>query len=179
MARSTCSPTPRSRPRAAFRIVDDTIVFRASGKNVRLKPRPWQLGAHAAQELLDYNPEYRRRSDEYRPDAAVLTGLAGRPGRVRVLTFFGSWCPHCKKHVPQLIKVAETLAAKGWQFDFYGLPSPIAGEPEAKKYDINGVPTAIVFVDGKEVGRLPAALWTQPEAGLQSVLAGASGGGGR
>ncbi|MCB9378919.1 MAG: thioredoxin family protein [Holophagales bacterium] len=164
-------------PEGGFRVVDDTIVFRAAGKNVRLKPRPWLLGAHPGEELLGYNPEYQRRADEYRPDPAILSDLAARKGGIRVLTFFGSWCPHCKKHVPQLLKVSETLAKSGWQFDFYGVPSPIGNEPEAQKYSINGVPTAIVFLDGREIGRVPAALWTQPEAGLRSVLDSAKSGG--
>lgn len=164
-------------PEGGFRVVDDSIVFRAAGKDIRMKPRPWLLGAHRGRDLLESNPEYRRRADEYRPDAKILDDLSARKANVRVLTFFGSWCPHCKKHVPQLLKVSETLAKSGWQFDFYGLPSPIGDEPEAKKFSINGVPTAIVFVDGREIGRVPAALWTQPEAGLRSVLDGARSGG--
>jgi thiol-disulfide isomerase/thioredoxin len=26
---------------------------------------------------------------------------------VRILTFFGSWCPHCSAHVPLLLKVEQ------------------------------------------------------------------------
>ncbi len=166
-------------PEGAFRVEGDSILFRASGKGFRLKPRPWLLGARTGEQMLDSNPEYRRRAEAYAPDAALVAKLAARPGQVRVLTFFGSWCPHCKKHVPMLIKVGQALADRGWTFDFYGVPSPIAGEPEADKHGVHGVPTAIVFVDGREVGRLPAALWPQPEAGLDQVLAGARAAGAR
>ena len=166
-------------PEGAFRLDGESIAFRAGGKDVRLKPRPWLLGAHTGAELGDYNPEYARRAAEYTPDAALIAKLKASGQPVRVLTFFGSWCPHCKKHVPMLLKVAQQLAGSKYQFDFYGLPSPFTNEPEAVKYGIKGVPTAIVFVGGKEVGRLPNAGWLKPEGGLDSVLSGTAAGGSR
>jgi len=166
-------------PEGAFRLDGESIAFRAGGKDVRLKPRPWLLGAHTGAELGDYNPEYARRAAEYAPDAALIAKLKASGQPVRVLTFFGSWCPHCKKHVPMLLKVAQQLAGSKFQFDFYGLPSPFTNEPEAVKYGIRGVPTAIVFVGGKEIGRLPNAGWLKPESGLDSVLSGTAAGGSR
>ena len=166
-------------PEGEFRIDGESILFRAAGKDVRLKPRPWLLGAHSGAELGQHNPEYVRRAREYTVDPALLAKLKARGEPVRVLTFFGSWCPHCKKHVPMLIRVAQELAGAKWQFDYYGLPSPFTNEPEAVKYGIKGVPTAIVFVGGKEIGRLPAAAWVKPEAGLDGVLSGTAASGSR
>jgi thiol-disulfide isomerase/thioredoxin len=166
-------------PEGAFRFDGESILFRAGGKEVRLKPRPWLLGAHNGAELGEHNPEYTRRASEYTADATLVAKLKASNQPVRVLTFFGSWCPHCKKHVPMLLKVAQELSGSKWQFDFYGLPSPFTNEPEAVKYGIKGVPTAIVFVGGKEIGRLPAAAWVKPEAGLDSVLSGTATGGSR
>ncbi len=166
-------------PEGAFRLDGESILFSAGGKEVRLKPRPWLLGAHSGAELGEHNPEYPRRASEYTPDAALVARLKANNQPVRVLTFFGSWCPHCKKHVPMLMKVAEELAGSKWQFDFYGLPSPFTNEPEAVKYGIKGVPTAIVLVGGKEIGRLPNSGWLKPEAGLDSVLSGTAAAGSR
>ena len=167
------------KPEGAFRIDGESILFGAGGKEVRLRPRPWLLGAHAGGDLGEYNPEYTRRAREYTADAALIAKLKATREPVRVLTFFGSWCPHCKKHVPMLMKVAQELAGSKWQFDFYGLPSPFTNEPEAVKYGIKGVPTAIVLVGGKEIGRLPNSGWLKPEAGLDGVLAGGAASGSR
>jgi thiol-disulfide isomerase/thioredoxin len=167
------------RPEGGFHIENEIIAFEAGGKPVRLEPRPWLLGAKSGADMTGYNPEYRRRAAEYTPDAKIVERLKARGEPVRVLTIFGSWCPHCKKHVPMLMKVAEQLAGTGWQFDYYGVPSPFTGDPTAEKYKIRGVPTAIVFVGGREIGRLPAASWAKPEAGLESVLAGTAAAGSR
>jgi thiol-disulfide isomerase/thioredoxin len=166
-------------PEGAFRIENEIISFSAAGKPVRLKPRPWLIGPRSGGDLTGYNPEYRRRASEYTPDAKVIAALKARPESVRVLTFFGSWCPHCKKHVPMLLKVADQLSGAQWKFEYYGLPSPFNAEPEAQKYGIKGVPTAIVFVGDREVGRLPASSWSKPEAGLVSVLSGGGAAGSR
>lgn len=159
-------------PEGAFQLDGETIRFRAAGKSAVLKPRPWLLGAQTAAGMTDYNPEYLRREQDYVPDGKILARLRARTEPVRVLTFFGSWCPHCKKHVPMLMKVERELASAGWKFEYYGLPSPFTGEPEATKHNVRSVPTAIVFVGGKEVGRMPAAQWPKPEAGLEAVLTG-------
>lgn len=166
-------------PEGAFVLDGESIRFRAGGKEVRLKPRPWLLGAHSGAELGEHNPEYLRRAREYTVDPALVAKLKTKAEPVRVLTFFGSWCPHCKKHVPMLIRVAQEMAGSKWQFDFYGLPSPFTNEPEAVKYGIKGVPTAILFVGGKEIGRLPASAWLKPEAGLADVLSGTAASGSR
>ena len=51
----------------------------------------------------------------------------------------------------------------------------------ARGYDRAGPPSSptIVFVGGKEIGRLPAAAWVKPEAGLDGVLSGTAASGSR
>ena len=148
------------------------IAFTVAGKALALKQRPWMLGKHSGSELLASNPGYQRGARNYTPDAAILKRLKGHKEAVRVLTFFGSWCPHCKAHLPMLLKVEQGLAGSRIQFDYYGLPSPFDSEPEAKSHDIAGVPTAILYVDGKEIGRIPNSQWSNPEVALDLQLNG-------
>ncbi len=167
-------------PEGAFRIDGESILFGAGGKEVRLKPaalaarRPRRRASSAST-----TPSTPGAPASTRPTPRSIAKLKATREPVRVLTFFGSWCPHCKKHVPMLMKVAEELAGSKWQFDYYGLPSPFTNEPEAVKYGIKGVPTAIVLVGGKEIGRLPNSGWLKPEAGLDSVLSGTAASGSR
>jgi len=164
-------------PAGTFDVVDRTSArFTLAGHEVVLKPHPWLLGAHNGVEVLDSSIGYQWRAKRYEPNAEAIAHLRKLKvkGDVRVLTFFGSWCPHCKEHLPLLLKTEQRLAGSKIHFDYYGLPSGFVGEPEATKWDVSGVPTAIVLVDGKEVGRIPNASWSSPEMALDVILNGVS-----
>lgn len=144
--------------------------FTLAGKTVLLKPSPYLLGAQSGAALLESNFGYRWRAKSYEPDAAALERLRADKRDVRVLTFFGTWCPHCAKHVPLLLKLEQRLAGGRIRFDYHGLPNGFTNEPEAKTWRVDSVPTAIVLVGGKEVGRIPATQWSNPEVALDLIL---------
>jgi len=160
-----------------YRVDGPNIEFAYSGKTLRLLPRPYLLGRHTGTELLAYNPAYARKARAYNPDAGIMKRLKAQKQPVRVLTFFGSWCPHCSAHVPLLLKVEQGLAGSKLQFDYLGMPKgPAFGEvPEAKKYKIDGVPTAILFLGDQEIGRIPNSQWSNPEVALDLQLNGPKG----
>jgi thiol-disulfide isomerase/thioredoxin len=155
-----------------FQVQGANIEFQIDGKLLQLRQRPYVLGLTSGTSLLASSPSYQKTAKGYAPDAGILKRLKAQKEPVRVLTFFGSWCPHCKRHLPLLLKVEQGLAGSKFQFDYYGLPHPFDSEPEAKKYGIDGVPTAILFVGGKEVGRIPASQWSNPEVALDLQLNG-------
>lgn len=166
-------PDAKLAPQGGFTVSGQEVSFRAEGRAVRLKSRPWLLGPHTTQEMLDHNPEYLRRAKAYVPVAAVVKQLQGVRTEVEIRVFFGSWCPHCKEHVPFVLRLAQELAGSKVRFDFHGLPSPFQNEPEATKWNVTGVPTAIVLVGGKEIGRVPTSGWARPEAAILIVLSNA------
>lgn len=155
-----------------YEVQDTAIAFDVQGRPVVLKPRPWLLGKHTGAELLAANAGYRRTAKVYTPDAGILKRLKNQKQPVRVLTFFGSWCPHCKRNVPLLLRVEEALAGSKFQFEYYGLPRPFDGDAEAKKHDVHSVPTAILFAGNEEVGRIPSTQWSNPEIALDLQLNG-------
>jgi thiol-disulfide isomerase/thioredoxin len=144
--------------------------FTLDKKTVLIEPSPYRLGSQTGAALLESNFGYRWRAKSYEPDAAALERLRGEKRDVRVLTFFGTWCPHCAKHVPLLLKLEQRLAGGKIRFDYHGLPNQFSNEPEAKTWRVESVPTAIVLVGGKEVGRIPATQWSNPEVALDLVL---------
>src|SRR6185503_2470106 len=93
--------------------------FTLDGKPVVLKSSPFLLGDQRGTTLLDSNFGYRWRAKSYEPDATAIGRLRGEKREVRVLTFFGSWCPHCAKHVPLLLKVEQRLADAKIRFDYH------------------------------------------------------------
>lgn len=158
-------------PAGAFRMQGETVVFSVDGLQATLKPKPPLLGQQDVASMLDYSPAYRRTADAYEPDAGAVRTLRGAED-VRVRVYFGSWCGFCKRYVPRMLKIAEELEGAPLRFEFYGLPHGFGDEPMAKRDDIHGVPTGIVYRDGKEIGRLEAADWQRPEAVLQRLVTG-------
>jgi thiol-disulfide isomerase/thioredoxin len=156
----------------SFRIEGEELAFDVSGKSLRLKASPWTLGKTTGPDLLASNAAYRYTAHGFHPDPAILKRLKNGKEPVRVLTFFGSWCPHCKRHLPLLLKTEKALAGSKFQFEYYGLPRPFDGDAEAKKHGVASVPTAILFVGGKEVGRIPASQWSNPEVAIDLQLNG-------
>lgn len=159
-------------PQGPYQIDGENVSFTVGDKKVSLKPRPPLLGLHEGQDLRQYSPDYAHRASIYQPDPAMLKELRGEPQAVRVRIFFGSWCPHCREMVPHALKVEKQLAGSKIKFEYYGLPRGFGSEPEAKKYGINAVPTGIVYVGGKEVGRIEGNAWRKPEAALADILNG-------
>jgi thiol-disulfide isomerase/thioredoxin len=157
-------------PVGTIQIAGTEARFTVENKAAVVKPSPYVLGPVKGPALLDSNFGYRWRTKSYEPDAAVISRLRGEKRDVRVLTFFGTWCPHCAKNLPLLLRVEQRLADAKIRFEYHGLPSPFTGVPEATTWKVESVPTAIVLVGGKEVGRIPASGWSNPEVALDLIL---------
>ncbi|MEA2563985.1 MAG: hypothetical protein QOH06_5489 [Acidobacteriota bacterium] len=163
------------KPQGQFKLEGDRVVFTSEGRKGTLGPNPPLLGLRKAPALKNHSPEYMVGARGYKPNAQVLAALKKRTKPVKVKVFFGSWCPHCKEHLPYLLRVEEELKGAPIQFEYYGLPQRFSSDPEAQKYRVDGVPTGIVFVDGKEVGRISRGDWASPETRLNSILNGKAG----
>jgi len=151
-----------------------TIDLPIEGKTVRILPRPPLLGDNTLGELLEHSPGYRAGMDAFQPNAAAMTALR-EAGPVRVRVFFGSWCGVCKRVLPNLLDVNASLEGSNIAFDYYGLDAPPGGweDPEVKGNGVTGLPMAIIYRDGEEVGRFGGANdFAQPAQVLQSLLAG-------
>ncbi len=146
-------------------------AFTVGGKQAELRQAPYLIGRQKGSDLLVHSAYYRFLAERYSPDSAAVEKLKKEARGVQVLTFFGSWCPHCKEHVPLLLKVEQTLGGSKLDFVYQGMPGgTVADDPEAKKWGVTGVPTSIVLVDGREVGRIPNSGWAHPEKALAEIL---------
>lgn len=150
------------------------VSFTVDGKKASLRPRPPLLGLRNAAALKSYSPDYVRGAQAYTTDKTTIAALKKETRPVKVRVFFGSWCPHCKKHVPMLLRVQDEIQGSKIQIEYYGLPQgpAFSQDPEVKRLGISGVPTGVVFVNGKEVGRIKNEGWGAPERALREVLSG-------
>jgi thiol-disulfide isomerase/thioredoxin len=161
-------------PIGKFQQVGENVAFNFQGKNVSLNPKPPLVGRHGAQVLKTHNPLYVRTANTYKPNGAAISSLKKSAKPVTVRVYFGSWCPHCRQHVPYILKVEDQLKGSQVKFEYVGLKKPPEGwnDPEVKKLNVKGVPTGIVYVQGKEIGRITGDSWEAPEIQLNKLVAG-------
>jgi thiol-disulfide isomerase/thioredoxin len=163
-------PDPVLTVEEPFRVEGAEVKFMVAGSAASLKPRPPLLGLHELDGMLAHSAAYAQRARAYEPSPQTVEGLRREQRDVRVLVFFGSWCPACGQAVPRIMKLAEELGESRIRVEFYGLPRGIAGDPEAERFDIHSVPSAVIFVDGEEKGRINGNEWRSPEQTLSSLL---------
>lgn len=165
-------PDPVLAPAGSFEVRNLEVHFSIEGRQAALKPRPWLLGQQDGSGLRAYSAAYAQRADGYVPAGDALDELRQQGRDVRVKIFFGSWCPACGQMVPRALKVEEQLEGTRVQFEYYGLPRPFSGDTEAERYNITSVPTGVIFIDGREGGRITGEKWRQPEKALTDALNG-------
>ena len=153
-----------------FQIDGREVVFNFDGKEGRMKPKPWLLGMQAGQEMIAHSPSYGERADAYSPRGQSVDALRQHGSEATVRVYFGSWCPACQRLVPKVLRIDRDIEGSKINFEYYGLPSPLTDDPEAARMKIRGVPTGVIFVDGKEVGRLQQDDWTTPEVSIARIL---------
>jgi thiol-disulfide isomerase/thioredoxin len=161
-------------PIGQFKLDGENVAFSYEGKKVSLNPKPPLVGRHGAQDLKTHNPMYLRTANTYKPNGAAIASLMKNAKPVTVRVYFGSWCPHCRQHVPLILKVEDQLKGSQVKFEYVGLKKPPEGwnDPEVKKLNVKGVPTGIVYSNGKEIGRIIGENWDAPEIQLNKIVAG-------
>ena len=169
-------PDYRTQGLGEFKIDGEDVLFDVQGKHVRVKPRPPLLGPQPFATVRGFKPEYERNMKAYKPDEATIAALKLLQAPVRVRVFFGSWCPHCTEFMPNIMRVEDELKGSKIVIEYYGLPpgSAMRDEPEAKRVGVTGVPTAIVYMAGREIGRIAGEGWRAPEVALKDVISSAA-----
>jgi thiol-disulfide isomerase/thioredoxin len=151
----------------------EDVRFTVDGHTTVLKSRPPLLGAKKAADLEAYSPIYDRGAASYLPNGPAMAALKAQTNPILVKIYFGSWCPHCKQEVPKAVRVERDLAGSSVHFEYFGLPQGFGSDPEAVRVKVDSVPTAVVYVAGREVGRINGSSWAAPEIALRDLLASA------
>lgn len=163
-------PEPILAPQGAFELAGEAVVFTVEGRPVRLEPRPPLLGLKTAAELAAYSSLYAEGAAAYEPDELALELLEGETRPVRVRVFFGSWCPLCQRTVPSAVRLTQELEGSSVRIEFYGLPRGFRGESQATRYGVSAVPTGVILLDGREIGRIQGEGWVRPEWTIRQAL---------
>ncbi len=170
----TLLPDATDRPLGKFKVSagGEGVSFTLDSRAVELKQKPPLLGSQDLGGMKAYSRDYVRLAEEYKPSKTFMDSLRSESRPVRVEVYFGSWCPFCQEMVPRIMRVAEELRGSKIEVDFYGLPQGAAfsQDPKAKALEITGVPTGVVYVGEKEVGRIQTNGWKIPELTINRFL---------
>lgn len=154
----------------AVKLTPAALTFDVNGRFVKVLPTPPLLGEVKAEDFLNLCPDFQADETNYEPDAKTVTRLANTKKQHTVEVFFGSWCPHCQKVLPKLIKSLRLADNANLHVKWIGLPRSFINEPMVKERAVRGVPTIIVLEGDHEVGRFSGAEKTPIEVLLANLV---------
>ncbi len=166
------SLAPGDRGVVPVRMDGPRALFDWAGQRFAIEPREPMLGPMSLEAIMDALPEYRRNVAEYKPQIGTIRLLGKVETAAQVQVFFGSWCPHCERLVPRLIKVIEELDSSKLDFRFHGVPRSVSDDPIARQYKVGGLPALILLREGAPPVRLDGEALLQPEMALAGALFG-------
>jgi thiol-disulfide isomerase/thioredoxin len=165
---------PADAPAYAFSIDGPIIRFDAGSRKVRILrvlDRPALVGEVAIDELLVDRAEYRAGMSNYTPDETALRAVSSYDKPIKIDIYFGTWCPHCKKYVPKILRIANDADNNQIVFNPIGVPKNFGAEEgpwSGKKIQV--IPTVIISQNGKEITRLSTHDSALPEIELAGIL---------
>lgn len=160
-----------AKPAGRFELVDNFPVFTLGGKKIRFVSRPPVLGTYDAAALKKAFPVYAQRARIFEPQAFYLEKLEDLDEELHIRVFFGTWCDVCTQMLPRILRTEEALAELGAPitFEYHGIPADF-GDPEAKRLNVTGLPTGILYFEGKELGRIVGHGWSHPTMAIHNQL---------
>jgi thiol-disulfide isomerase/thioredoxin len=150
------------------------VTFPSDKGPVVMEPREPLVGEKSPEELMDFMPEYRRVAAAFEPKRGAVRLLESLDREIDVEVFFGTWCPHCEKLVPRIMRLDQEVENPKLRFHFRGLPGRIKDDPLARQYDVEGVPMFVVREGNQILGRYEGRALATPEETLTALLFGGS-----
>lgn len=115
---------------------------------------------------------FQQPFDDYQPDADAVKIIKSYKNKAQIKIVMGFWCDDSKVYVPQMLKVlneAKWDVENGDQLKIFGVDEDKQASFEGfNALMITNVPTFIVYVDGREIGRITEV----PKVSVEKDLAG-------
>ncbi len=98
---------------------------------------------------------YREAHNEYKPGKDVVKAFAAQKDFVHFIVFMGSWCPDSHYIIPRFYKILEAAGFDKNRVSLIALDRTKRDSLHlAAAFDIDNVPTIIVYKRGREQGRV-------------------------
>jgi hypothetical protein len=91
----------------------------------------------------------------YQPDQAVINQLKQKKEGIDILIVLGTWCSDSQEQVPKFFKILDKIRFNKENIQLICVNSDKeAPEAETAEYNIQKVPTFIIYRKGREIGRI-------------------------
>lgn len=107
--------------------------------------------------------------ESYQPDTSTLADISEKMQNLKYIIFLGTWCGDSHREVPRFVKIAEYAEVPFSNITFYAVDHEKKAEGiDASEYNIEFVPTIIIYNNNNEIGRIIES----PELSLEEDIAG-------
>jgi hypothetical protein len=118
-------------------------------------------------EIGEFGKLFEEYYQIYKPDQAVVNQLRSKKEGIEILIVLGTWCSDSQEQVPRFFKILDKIRFNRKDLQLICVNSDKeAGDVETVNYNIQKVPTFIVYKKGREIGRIVET----PSASLEKDL---------
>ena len=98
---------------------------------------------------------YAENQKGYKPNAAALEGLQKNKDSVQLLSFMGTWCEDSQNIIPKFYSLLDMAQFPSDRVTLIGVDrKKLTLSHLSEALNITNVPTIIVLINGKEIGRV-------------------------
>jgi len=145
--------------------------------------RPWHTEIYKGQTIVTgkVTPEiiarytgdwFWEKYREYQPYPDIIEALQKQGQNIKAEVYMGTWCPDSREYVPVFYKIADEAGWDRKNIRLIALPRNFKDAKVARKRKIFRVPTFIIYLNGKEKGRIIEYPMENMEQDLRKILIG-------
>jgi thiol-disulfide isomerase/thioredoxin len=113
------------------------------------------LGEVQYDDILYYFPTWQGADSESEPGPVLVDQVKKIEKPLEILCYLGTWCGDSREGVPLFMRTVEAANNKNIRVKMFGVDrKKMDPENTAIQYDIQRVPTFIIFQDRQEIGRM-------------------------
>lgn len=157
---------------ALFFFVISIFSLQCSSQKKENSPKPKILtGWLTEDKLFAEFPGYKQEMQDYQPADSIIKQIDALNKDIHLLMILGTYCPDCKREVPRLLKIINSLHQTGIQYKMFGLNRANADKSGMReKYGIEYIPTFIFYENDNELGRIIETPMISLENDLLEIL---------
>ncbi len=104
--------------------------------------------------LRDYvlvDDGFKAGYERYTPNEDIIYQIKDKKPQAHVIAVSAYWCPDCRRNVPKMAKILESLIESGWTAEVFSRDD----EGIAERFNVKKIPTFIILDEnGKEMERI-------------------------
>jgi thiol-disulfide isomerase/thioredoxin len=132
-------------------------ITQKSYKEINFKKETILVGRISETNLMEHKKTkwYIENYNKYVPDSLIMIKLKQNLPGINFIIFGGTWCSDTKRELPAFLSILHQLSVGSNRYDMWMLDlKKESTYINPKLYDIQYVPTILIYKDGKEIGRI-------------------------